>query len=171
VACGITKYSGSLTASKIFVAFFLESDLMFRNYLVLLIFLALPQVLFAERLSREIKIGLVLSLTGPAALWGQSVLQGAQLASEEMSLNGLKVNLIVEDARSEPVAEAHSSYDAVRAIVKAVEINPSDMLAGISKVKFDGWGGPIDFTGGMVANSSTAKLRLIDPDGKVAAAE
>ena len=48
-----------------------------------------------------IKIGVVTTLTGPMAYWGEGTLIGAQLAEEELVAEGINVKVIVEDGASD----------------------------------------------------------------------
>jgi len=78
----------------------------------------------------EIKIGVSAVLTGEAATWGQSVLAGVTLATEEINnaggINGKKVNLIVEDDKMQ-------ATDAANAVNKLINIdNVTALMAGTS---------------------------------------
>lgn len=67
-----------------------------------------------------------------------------------------------------PLAEAQNSYETIRAIAKAYEHDPNDWLSGLSRVKYEGVEGPIDFTLGsrIAVNHTTAKLYRVSPDGE-----
>jgi branched-chain amino acid transport system substrate-binding protein len=73
-----------------------------------------------ERKSENIVIGLVADLTGPMALYGGWVKNGAQIALNEIStqggINGRSVDLKIEDSESSPKA-------AVSAIQKLITID------------------------------------------------
>ena len=75
----------------------------------------------------SIKIGVVTSLTGTIAPYGQRSLEGMQLASEEINLAGgivgKKIKLLIEDDKSNP-------KDAVLAFQKLIEINKVQIILG-----------------------------------------
>lgn len=84
-----------------------------------LITLVLAARLFvASNLARadtnEIRIGFIASLSSFAAPYGTAVLEGAQIAVDELKKSGAKVALIVEDDQSEPKQTA-TSYQKLRA--------------------------------------------------------
>lgn len=70
----------------------------------------------------SVKIGLIVSLTGPAAENGRNWMRGAELAAQELGRAGTPVTLIVEDDQTSPsiVARAFqklAQIDRVQAIV------------------------------------------------------
>jgi len=76
----------------------------------------------------EIKVGVSAGLTGEAATWGQSVLAGVTLATEEINnkggINGKKIKLIVEDDKMQAI-------DAANAVNKLINIdNVTAILLG-----------------------------------------
>lgn len=82
---------------------------------IVTIFAALPAV-FAEDVY---KIGAILPLTGPGALWGNNTRKGAEIAVEEVNktggINGKKLLLISEDSKGvakEGVAAAYKLISA-----------------------------------------------------------
>ena len=62
-----------------------------------------------------------------------------------------------------PVLEAQNSYEMIRSIAKAYENNPTNLLEGLKKVKYESVDGNIDFTSGsnITPNKSEAKLYII----------
>jgi branched-chain amino acid transport system substrate-binding protein len=70
-------------------------------------------------MKKTIKIGLVADLTGPMALYGGWVKKGAEIALEELALEGQTksrpIELVIEDSRSNPTS-------AVNAIQKLITI-------------------------------------------------
>jgi len=61
-----------------------------------------------------------------------------------------------------PIMEAQNHYEAVRALAKAMENNPDDVLAGLRTVKYEGIAGTIDFTGDHTqVNQENAKLYIV----------
>jgi ABC-type branched-subunit amino acid transport system substrate-binding protein len=67
-----------------------------------------------------------------------------------------------------PIMEAQNHYEAVRALAKAMEKNPNDVLAGLRTVKYEGIAGLIDFTGDHTqVNQEKAKLYLVGDTGYV----
>lgn len=59
-----------------------------------------------------------------------------------------------------PVLEAQNSYEAVRSIAKAIEIDSENLLTGLKQVKYTSVDGSIDFTSGdnITPNKAQAKL-------------
>jgi ABC-type branched-subunit amino acid transport system substrate-binding protein len=53
-----------------------------------------------------------------------------------------------------PVLEPHKSYEILVSLVKAFDINPVNPHLGMSKVKYQGVSGPIDYTSGCAGNHS-----------------
>lgn len=53
-----------------------------------------------------VRIGAIASLSGPAGEQGRNWLQGAELAAEQISKNGVRVELLVEDDGSNPASAA-----------------------------------------------------------------
>jgi branched-chain amino acid transport system substrate-binding protein len=47
-------------------------------------------------------IGAVLPLTGPAAIWGESIRNGMLLAEQELEKNGASVEIVFEDTQGQP---------------------------------------------------------------------
>lgn len=60
-----------------------------------------------------------------------------------------------------PSAEGFNGYDALMALVQAIERNNTDILAGLKTVKRPGLAGPIDFSHGFAANDSEASLMKV----------
>ena len=62
-----------------------------------------------------------------------------------------------------PVLEAQNGYEAVRSVVKAMQNNPTNILEGLRKVKYESVDGNIDFTTGsnITPNQAQAKLYTI----------
>jgi len=55
-----------------------------------------------EAPSEEIRIGLIASLTGPAATHGENWVMGARLAAEQLKEDGVSLRVIVEDDQTNP---------------------------------------------------------------------
>lgn len=75
----------------------------------------------------SIKIGLILPLTGASARLGQEVLNGAQLAVEEINEKGVlgrKIELIIEDDEGNP-------DKCLSAAKKLIEADKVDLLTGV----------------------------------------
>jgi branched-chain amino acid transport system substrate-binding protein len=74
-----------------------------------------------KREPKEIKIGVILPLTGSAAVWGENAKMGLEIALEEVNeaggVMGKKVKLIFEDSQSDP-AKAVSSLQKLIATDK-----------------------------------------------------
>jgi branched-chain amino acid transport system substrate-binding protein len=78
---------------------------------------------------KEIKIGAILPLTGPAAKYGESIKRGIDLAAEEVKsaggINNRRIAIIYEDSQADPkigasVAQKLITMDKVPAILGAV---------------------------------------------------
>ncbi len=80
-----------------------------------------------KKVTGEIKIGVISSLTGTVAPYGERALEGIQLAVDEINqqngVNGKKIKLIVEDDKS-------SSNDAVLAFKKLISIHRVPIIIG-----------------------------------------
>ncbi len=76
----------------------------------------------------EIKIGVIASLTGPIAPYGERLREGAELATNEINqlggINGSPLKLIIEDAKSIP-------NDAVFAMKKLVSVDKVPVVIGV----------------------------------------
>lgn len=84
--------------------------------------------------STEIVIGAVFPMTGPIATYGQESVNGMKMALKKIGLiKGLKIRLIVEDNKGEPVESSNAvrkliNVDKVHAIIGSVA--SSNTLAG-----------------------------------------
>jgi branched-chain amino acid transport system substrate-binding protein len=86
----------------------------------------LASVVLAEPpqlLLKQIKLGLVVSLTGPAAEQGKNWLTGAELARTVLRKEGIDLKLLVEDDHTQPAR-------AVSAFKKLVELDKVDGVIG-----------------------------------------
>jgi len=59
---------------------------------------------------------------------------------------------------TDPVVEAHNSYEALRSIAKALSSGDEDVATSLRAVKYNGVAGPIDFTTSTSGNYSDAHL-------------
>lgn len=77
---------------------------------------------------QEIKIGVIASLTGPIAPYGERLKEGAELAVEEINkgrgINGKPIKLIIEDDKSNP-------NDAVFAMRKLIDVDKVPVVIGL----------------------------------------
>jgi len=92
--------------------------------LILIIFLTLPTGCAKE--PKEIKIGVVLPLSGSAASHGEDIMGGIDIALKEINekgIKGKKVELIVEDNQS-------SAQGSVSALRKLFEVNKVPIVIG-----------------------------------------
>ncbi len=81
----------------------------------------------------RVKIGIVTDLTGPAAYWGESSRQGAELAKKELEQKGYKVDLVYEDyqldaTKALTAAQTLVNVDNVNAVY--AEFNPAAVSIG-----------------------------------------
>ena len=74
------------------------------RWMLLIISVCMASVAWAEapQAQRTIKVGYIGSLSNFAAEYGQAVLDGIQLAKEELSAQGVETKLVIEDDGSEP---------------------------------------------------------------------
>ncbi len=63
---------------------------------------------------KELRIGLLVTLSGPAAIHGQHVLMGAEKAVAELNSKGANIVLVVEDNQNNP-SVAVSAYQKIKA--------------------------------------------------------
>lgn len=68
-----------------------------------------------------ITIGVILPLSGPAAIWGETMQQGIELALEELKGEGTIINVIYEDSQALPTL-------GVSAYNKLVSIDDADVI-------------------------------------------
>lgn len=77
--------------------------------------------------NEELNIGVISSLTGTIAPYGQSVLEGIELAKEQINesdgINGQQINLLIEDDQSD-------TRVAVSAINKLIDIEQVQVIIG-----------------------------------------
>ncbi|RIL10422.1 MAG: hypothetical protein DCC75_04395 [Proteobacteria bacterium] len=73
--------------------------------------------------SAELKVGVILGLTGPAAKWGKFQRLGIELAAKEIKSSGAPLNVIFEDSASEP-------SKAVTAFRKLVSVDHVSAVIG-----------------------------------------
>ena len=57
-----------------------------------------------QPVATELKLGAIYPLTGPAATFGDAFKRGAELAAERANAEGIKVNLVFEDSKTNPKA-------------------------------------------------------------------
>ncbi len=76
-----------------------------------------------ESKQQEYKIGIILPLTGSAAVWGQNAKMGIDLALSELKKQGIKVKLFVEDSKSD-------TKTAVSALEKLISTNNVQVVIG-----------------------------------------
>jgi len=90
---------------------------------------------------REIKIGAILSLSGPTATYGDACLKGIKLALEEINSTGIKgkrLEIVVEDNRGEEsiapqLLNKLSDRDKVLAILGPLESSTSLAVASLAQ--------------------------------------
>ncbi|RLF98487.1 hypothetical protein DRN58_06860 [Thermococci archaeon] len=91
--------------------------------ITLIAFLFLSGESCTKKKFKTIKIGAVLPLTGPGALWGNNTRKGAELAIEEINksggINGTKLELIVEDSKG----VAKEGVNVVRKLINIDRVN------------------------------------------------
>lgn len=73
--------------------------------IVIIAVVALAIVFFVNQTKKEpeeIKIGAILPLTGPAAMYGEYAKEGIQLAIDELQSEGARIEVIFEDSKGAP---------------------------------------------------------------------
>jgi branched-chain amino acid transport system substrate-binding protein len=55
-----------------------------------------------EKLEKPLKIGAILPLTGPAAIWGENIRNGMLIAQEDLAKQGITVDIVFEDSQAKP---------------------------------------------------------------------
>jgi len=127
-----------------------------------LVFVAGLLLILAAKASAEIKIGLYLPMTGPAAAMGQMVWEGVQVAHQlQPQVLGQPVKLVLLDTRSDRIEAANAvsrliEQDKVAVIIG--EVISSDTLAGV----------PIAERAGIPNISPTATSPLVTQNRKFA---
>lgn len=97
-----------------------------------------------------LRVGVVLSLTGPANVWGSNARLGLELARDEINAGkvaGRQIELVIEDSKSQPAS-------AVSAFRKLVEVDKVQIVVG------DVWA---IFTNPLISLADRAKVILIPP--------
>ncbi len=61
----------------------------------------------------EITIGAILPLSGPAAVWGESIMNGMEIAREELEREGTKVKFIYEDSKVDPATGVSAYHNLI----------------------------------------------------------
>lgn len=74
-----------------------------------------------ESKNETLKIGVILPLTGPAAVWGESIKNGIILAQKDLENQNIKVDLIYEDGEASP-------SKSVSAFNKLVNVDKVDVV-------------------------------------------
>jgi branched-chain amino acid transport system substrate-binding protein len=107
-----------------------------KKILSLLLFLYIPnQSLLAQ--DKDLKIGVLLCLSGDCAEWGENSLNGVKLAVEEINTNGgikgQKIKLEVEDSRETSPASAVTAFNKLLTDpTVSIIIGPSWSPAGMA---------------------------------------
>jgi branched-chain amino acid transport system substrate-binding protein len=123
--------SKSMTLSR----FALSPFRLFPSFLKILAVIAAFCLWLAVPAAAEIKLGLYLPMTGPAAAMGQMVWEGVQVAHQlQPQVLGQPVKLVLVDTRSDRIEAANAvsrliEKDKVAAIIG--EVISSDTLAGV----------------------------------------
>ncbi|MBZ4683352.1 MAG: branched-chain amino acid transport system substrate-binding protein [Fusobacteriaceae bacterium] len=92
-----------------------------------LMLVVLGLILSVMSFGRDIKIGVIAPLSGPLALYGQTTVNGYELAVKEINakggINGMNLVLIKEDNKGD-------SAESVAAIKKLITVNKVDVILG-----------------------------------------
>ena len=130
--------------------------------LTLFLFLLIFILSFSVRSMAEstIKIGVYLSMTGPVAAWGRIEWQGIRIAHEIIdSVNGKKIQLILEDVASKPESAALAAEKLIDEGVKFV-IGPVASFAALSALPIFDKNGVVDVIPTANAKGLTQKSKF-----------
>jgi len=92
---------------------------------IVIMVVAALAVFYALRMQKEgsIKIGAILSLSGPAGFYGKEVRDGMLLAAQEINsrggINGREIELIIEDSKTNP-EEGKKAFDKIESMYHPV---------------------------------------------------
>ncbi|QQG45099.1 MAG: ABC transporter substrate-binding protein [Candidatus Sungiibacteriota bacterium] len=101
---------------------------------ILIILVGAAYLTFIDKQSSNaITVGVITDLTGPAAYWGESTREGAQLAVNQLQESGIGVQVVFEDyqleaARAVGAAQKLVAVDKVDAVY--AEFNPAAISVG-----------------------------------------
>ncbi len=76
----------------------------------------------------NLKVGAILPLSGPAAIWGENLKNSMELAREELTKEGINIEVIYEDSQAKPT-EGLNAYNKLKNID-----NVDIMLTAFSRV-------------------------------------
>ena len=101
--------------------------------IVVIVLIAAIMMFSTPKDQETIKIGIVTPLTGDASFWGQSSLEGINLAKQDLKSDGMDVEFILEDGKldtqlSLSAAQKLVNIDGVDAIY--AEFTPASMAIG-----------------------------------------
>ncbi|MBN7772726.1 ABC transporter substrate-binding protein [Clostridium aminobutyricum] len=114
----------------------------------------------------EAKIGLNLELTGPLAYYGEGTLNGMTMAVDEINqaggINGMKINLIVTDNKSDPVRAAYLQNRLLTRDGAITTVGPSTSFNFIETIP-----AAMENRIPTIASHSTADEVTVDRNGNV----
>jgi branched-chain amino acid transport system substrate-binding protein len=107
----------------------------------------------------QIKIGVILPLTGPASEIGNNILEGIKIANEEVNNNNsVKINLIIEDSKLDP-------KQAISSANKLVFVDKVKIIIGLASSTEALSVAPICEKNKVIMLSSTASTPLLTHAG------
>lgn len=114
----------------------------------------------------EAKIGLNLELTGPLAYYGEGTLNGITMAVDEINqaggINGIKLNLVVADNKSDPVRAAYLQNRLLTRDHAVTTVGPSTSFNFIETIP-----AAMENKIPTIASHSTNDQITVSPDGTV----
>ena len=72
------------------------------KFIIPVLCIALLLLSCASPVERPMKIGAILPLTGPAAIWGENIMNGMLLMQEDLAKHGIAVEIVFEDSQAKP---------------------------------------------------------------------
>lgn len=116
--------------------------------------------------AQEAKIGLNLELTGPLAYYGEGTLNGITMATDEINqaggINGIKLNLIVADNKSDPVRAAYLQNRLLTRDRAITTVGPSTSFNFIETIP-----AAMENKISTIASHSTNDQITVSPDGTI----
>ncbi len=80
----------------------LERAIMMNKKTMMIIFAVILLTGCAAQLEAPLKIGAILPMTGPTAVWGENLRNGMELARAELAAQGVAMDIVYEDSQAKP---------------------------------------------------------------------
>jgi len=69
----------------------------------------------APQQQEQLKVGVIIPLTGPAAIWGQNIKNGIELSNQDLKTKGIDIKIIYEDSQASPTIGL-TAYNKLKSI-------------------------------------------------------